>query len=264
MNAAKSKMGFTLIELLVVIAIIAILAAILFPVFAQARAQARKVVCLSNMKQIGLASMMYVQDYDEIFAPNRLYKDGTNTDIAPNGATWHALIYPYIKNSEIFFCPDDTLNVGGSEGYIDGNIFGTHDGGDDNTAPNPGAKCLSYAYNGATFNKDNAGIALASITAPSNIMMHVETRMWWPDLGPWILDPWYEDNWLLGWGWPAGKGMFSSHNGMLNWSYCDGHVKTKKLASTIAPNYEWQDPPPSDNTIKTYLSWIQNPFIEYK
>ena len=72
------KRAFTLIELLVVIAIIAILAAILFPVFARAREQARKTTCLSNLKEIGTASLMYVQDYDETFP--WLMQDGRNND----------------------------------------------------------------------------------------------------------------------------------------------------------------------------------------
>jgi prepilin-type N-terminal cleavage/methylation domain-containing protein/prepilin-type processing-associated H-X9-DG protein len=83
--------GFTLIELLVVIAIIAILAAILFPVFAQARAKARQASCLSNMKQIGIATLMYAQDYDETI-----------------GRKWwefHIDILPYIKSAQIFACP---------------------------------------------------------------------------------------------------------------------------------------------------------------
>src|SRR5579872_1572818 len=107
------RKGFTLIELLVVIAIIAILAAILFPVFAKAREQARKVSCLSNMKQLGLATNMYVQDYDEKF---------------PFGENWHAdvpttptgvvdagyvcgnryQLKPYLKSEAIWLCPSDT------------------------------------------------------------------------------------------------------------------------------------------------------------
>src|ERR1051326_4986661 len=90
----KRKGGFTLIELLVVIAIIAILAAILFPVFAQARAKARAISCLSNCKQSGLAYNMYVQDYEET-SP----KMGSGVD-------WWALIYPYTKNLQLYYCPD--------------------------------------------------------------------------------------------------------------------------------------------------------------
>lgn len=96
-GAPRAAGGFTLIELLVVIAIIAILAAILFPVFAQARESARKAACLSNQKQLGLGTMMYSQDYDEKLMPSWVNNRG------PNG--WPDLIRPYTKNDQIRFCP---------------------------------------------------------------------------------------------------------------------------------------------------------------
>jgi prepilin-type N-terminal cleavage/methylation domain-containing protein/prepilin-type processing-associated H-X9-DG protein len=99
--------GFTLIEMLVVIAIIAILAAILFPVFAQAREKARAISCLSNTKQIGMALMMYCEDYDEHCVLNN------NEPPAPlpaglRTASWPDLLQPYIKNNQLFLCPSST------------------------------------------------------------------------------------------------------------------------------------------------------------
>jgi prepilin-type N-terminal cleavage/methylation domain-containing protein/prepilin-type processing-associated H-X9-DG protein len=94
------RRGFTLIELLVVIAIIAILAAILFPVFAQAREAARKTACLSNLKQIGNAAMMYNQDYDETYVACTY--NGSRT--TPPGPYWAEAFYPYVKNYQVFSC----------------------------------------------------------------------------------------------------------------------------------------------------------------
>ena len=95
--------GFTLIELLVVIAIIAILAAILFPVFAQARAKARQTACMSNLKNLGTAVLMYTQDYDERF-PLAAYATS-----ASDFFTWHELTDPYAKNKDIWHCPSSPL-----------------------------------------------------------------------------------------------------------------------------------------------------------
>ena len=95
------RTGFTLIELLVVIAIIAILAAILFPVFARAREKARQTSCLSNVKQIMLANIMYAQDYDEVLIPAALpyaLEDGT-------WVSWYHILEPYLKNEQILRCP---------------------------------------------------------------------------------------------------------------------------------------------------------------
>ncbi len=101
--------GFTLIELLVVIAIIAILAAILFPVFARARENARKATCLSNMKQVMTATMMYSQDYDEVLIPL-----ATGAASGADARTWRVLVQPYMKNIEALRCPslpNDTVDT---------------------------------------------------------------------------------------------------------------------------------------------------------
>jgi prepilin-type N-terminal cleavage/methylation domain-containing protein/prepilin-type processing-associated H-X9-DG protein len=110
--ARRSRAAFTLIELLVVIAIIAILAAILFPVFAQAREKARQSACLSNLKQIGMALQMYTQDYDETIPSSKTY-----------GAWWTKVVpkswpppfakdqhLPYVKNEAVWFCPSVALD----------------------------------------------------------------------------------------------------------------------------------------------------------
>jgi prepilin-type N-terminal cleavage/methylation domain-containing protein/prepilin-type processing-associated H-X9-DG protein len=111
------RRGFTLIELLVVIAIIAILAAILFPVFAQAREKARAISCLSNIKQINLGFQMYMQDYDEmwLFRPGHTPSGDTNCEWkyvcgATYSQDWQDVVQPYIKNYGVFDCPSAPTN----------------------------------------------------------------------------------------------------------------------------------------------------------
>lgn len=124
MSPESRRSAFTLIELLVVIAIIAILAAILFPVFAQARESARKISCLSNTKQMGTGAVLYVQDYDEMFPCNSWDTPpiGTrDTDSGdpnyPAAFNWMWKVMPYIKNRQIFICPSDPNPKHWATGY---------------------------------------------------------------------------------------------------------------------------------------------------
>lgn len=121
------RRGFTLIELLVVIAIIAILAAILFPVFARAREKARQTSCLSNVKQMTLGVLMYVQDYDESWpyhhnptAPTAVTYPGGGVTTA--GVMWYAAIYPYVNNMQLFSCPSSSYKWNGN--YTGGIRYG--------------------------------------------------------------------------------------------------------------------------------------------
>jgi prepilin-type N-terminal cleavage/methylation domain-containing protein/prepilin-type processing-associated H-X9-DG protein len=148
------RTAFTLIELLVVIAIIAILAAILFPVFAQAREQARKTTCLSNEKQVSLAMLMYVQDYDEsmplIFEPANSSTDTTSFGYSAgwNQYTWQNLVQPYIKNWAAFICPDSGLTKSAPTSY---EPFGNYAMmGDSHATSNPAGYFIDRGYNGST------------------------------------------------------------------------------------------------------------------
>jgi prepilin-type N-terminal cleavage/methylation domain-containing protein/prepilin-type processing-associated H-X9-DG protein len=102
-HGIRIRRGFTLIELLVVIAIISILAAILFPVFARARENARKTSCLSNMKQMGLGLEQYKQDYDQVYPMAYFYKNGSTS--ANGYYHWSGTIQPYVKSHQLFVCP---------------------------------------------------------------------------------------------------------------------------------------------------------------
>jgi prepilin-type N-terminal cleavage/methylation domain-containing protein len=104
MKNTRRLSGFTLIELLVVIAIIALLAAILFPVFARARENARKSSCQNNLKQLGIGFLQYTQDYDET-----LMDGGDPYRLTGNvNASWDLILQPYLKNTQILACPSDT------------------------------------------------------------------------------------------------------------------------------------------------------------
>jgi prepilin-type N-terminal cleavage/methylation domain-containing protein len=153
-RSSRSKdRGFTLIELLVVVAIISLLAAILFPVFARARENARRASWMSNLKQLGLGFMMYTQDYDEMLPRNAITLSAPQ--IYPSSTTkggttwlWWHMIYPYVKNTQVFICPSSDTTWAGD--YYPLNSAGT--------------RYASYGYNIAlTGGKTIAAIPNASI-----------------------------------------------------------------------------------------------------
>jgi prepilin-type N-terminal cleavage/methylation domain-containing protein/prepilin-type processing-associated H-X9-DG protein len=185
----STRKGFTLIELLVVIAIIAILAAILFPVFAQAREKARQASCLSNQKQWGLAWSMYVQDYDEDIPPYSQYID------TGGGHTWGppivALLDPYIRNNQMRVCPSNDPGLAYSYGYNGYYLV------------NP-----QWSYTSHSADK------LAEVTYPAETIVFGETEG-----GTYFLyRPFQSGGYdaLVAW---------DRHNGGANYAFADGHAK---------------------------------------
>ena len=271
-RAPARKTGFTLIELLVVIAIIAILAAILFPVFAQAREKARAISCVSNLKQIGLANGMYVQDYDETFPSG--WGDGPEAGIT----IWRICLQPYIQKyggqtnssggasydsskmgtSGVFSCPDQPA----------GPNYGPVSYGFNHTE-----LCLYHGnWNSPTVNGLHVypGVALAAVHRPSELVAfsdagetgngeasanrtadpnydqgggnNCDINTGTGDCGPYAFKPeaWKErwsPDWTFAvpgttekWNWnqDGGRRPIARHNGMVNLSFADGHVKAMR------------------------------------
>jgi prepilin-type N-terminal cleavage/methylation domain-containing protein/prepilin-type processing-associated H-X9-DG protein len=191
------RRGFTLIELLVVIAIIAILAAILFPVFAKAREKARQTSCLSNLKEIGLAALMYAQDYDERLPLAAMY---FNT---PDYMVWMYVIQPYVKNIQIFTCPSDSA-YGWNGGY--------------NATGNVG-----YGYNLLLA----GGPALAQLQTPSVTLVFADSGQL-PNTAPWWGARYYLCCWEAYVGTQNATAPDRRHNEGLNIAFCDGHAKWRR------------------------------------
>ncbi len=195
-----ARRGFTLIELLVVIAIIAILAAILFPVFAKAREKARQTSCLSNLKQLGLAVMQYAQDYDEML-PIYYYNTGVSGAITyPGGGTnsammWYCAIYPYAKNMQLFQCPSNSYRWNGN--YT-------------------GRMCYGY-------NLQISGRALATLTAPAETAVLADV---YEDPGASSQTYYFTTQPVLTSGGPPIRTCISDlHNNGANIALADGHAK---------------------------------------
>ncbi len=190
------RKGFTLIELLVVIAIIAILAAILFPVFARAREKARQTSCLSNLKEIGLGILMYAQDYDEKLPRSGGYRSFTELSDPIGRCYWFMQTVPYIKNSQIFSCPSYDNNR-----VYSGGTSGPHPDFPDG---------VNYSYN--TYANT---LAIAKIKHPTAFGLCVDgtNNYWRLQRAP--------DSNHYGWSW-------TRHNDGWNGVMGDGHAKWMK------------------------------------
>jgi prepilin-type N-terminal cleavage/methylation domain-containing protein/prepilin-type processing-associated H-X9-DG protein len=225
--ARTGKSGFTLIELLVVIAIIAILAAILFPVFAQAREKARQTSCLSNLKQLGTAFLMYVQDYDETyplqssdaFGVFPYHDDERVARGMPKVPSWMGSVQPYLKNYGIMVCPSTKQHP---------NLY----------ILAPRTYCnTSYTYNGMLGNilpTDTGALlpnpppvaTLAGVNRPAEVVMNQDQALSWGRSQPaprWNAGQWCNVN---------SAEVFNGeiHSGGFNANYADGHAKWIKGA----------------------------------
>jgi prepilin-type N-terminal cleavage/methylation domain-containing protein/prepilin-type processing-associated H-X9-DG protein len=231
-KTTRAKKGFTLIELLVVIAIIAILAAILFPVFARARENARRASCQSNLKQIGLGMLQYSQDYDEKYVPPRNHFNGY-------GVTWMNVIQPYVKSKQLFLCPSDTMPA---TNYANTGYWQT-----DLAVPPADKIRSSYGYNmgfqnGGTYD----GVAQAAVTSVATTVMVTDgvaqaeigkpAHQWTQKTHAFLISP----NPATGMSTQATNydegAPHERHLETTNVLFADGHVKARKVLSFYNPS----------------------------
>ena len=250
----RKREGFTLIELLVVIAIIAILAAILFPVFAKAREKARQSSCSNNMKQLGLAFIQYASDWDERFPTSVLEGDPNS---AYNASAWDQQINQYVKSEGVYKCPSNSFKK-----YSVHQPFQTVNG------KNAKTRIVTYAMNdqllgvaaSATASKDRTAktakaTALARVGDSAGTIILAEMKAIKPKgktkgaaakgdeahsaevhVAYHVIDPGLSDNLGGGKMWDTEWGVSRDiHSGGSIYAYVDGHVKWQRILSTLGP-----------------------------
>ncbi len=236
-SAARRPSGFTLIELLVVIAIIAILAAILFPVFQKVRENARRTACISNQKQVGLGLIQYCQDADETM-PIGNY--GLN---AASNPKWMDELYPYVKSTNVFDCPDNITNsleyvpcnnVNGVCSNRAGYRFGTYGIN--------GANYRGHTYTGDVPTHNPVGAPLSQIAAPSDTILTAEVI--YADSGynncsiSWdsdIFNPTFNQTTIPPSLYSRAKPIAAlAHSGGMTVLWCDGHAKWMRGEALVA------------------------------
>ena len=221
------KNAFTLIELLVVIAIIAILAAILFPVFARARENARRSSCQSNLKQIGLGILQYTQDYDE----KMVLVYGGDTTCSPS---WGELVQPYLKSKQVFDCPSNSTATVVACSTASARVFTDYQA--NGTRYGPIAASNGFGYDrpmdkASVLDGTIGSTSLASIAEPSRAIEVAEYKG--------------TGNYANINSTSSANGMFdlTNHLGTSNYLFVDGHVKSMKPTATISGGNMWASDP---------------------
>jgi len=255
MHNKRLREGFTLIELLVVIAIIAILAAILFPVFAQAREKARQASCQSNLKQMATAFMMYKQDYDEHYPFGGWFPDANGNCCGPFGTwEWQNSIAPYIKNKGVYRCPSST---------------DLDEDPKDPTAWQWNRNPVSYLYNNFLAEGRNP-LNDAAVRAPADCALVSYGHSDWGGIDGidwlgrpktvWLMeDTYFGKNAILVTGWGDHTWGIPRHNNGGNFAFCDGHVKWYKvIGEDISTRDQYNQTKAGRRGMEAQLNWKQH------